>query len=254
MKVLICLLTLGRADYTVRVLQQNMMNAEADADLAWVDNGSNDEEIATISLEVHKHRAVFVKFNSFNNGIAGGWNQAMHYAEQNGYDAIVIFANDILLPQGWLKQMIKHVEAIPNTGMAGIHCVEHLPQAETINGLQVYPIYTAFGDCMIPMSAIKQVGYFNTDFDPYSMQDADYAVRLNAKGFVNYYIGGLKSEHIGHDVGKNDAYRAMKDKSLSTGLDKFNKWKGAYHKSENFYVPFDQMINYIIDMEQYFGE
>ena len=165
-------------------------------------------------------------------GIAAAINYGI--AQSQGYDAVVTLANDILMPDNWLKAMVLATMAIPNTGMCGIHCVEGLGDTETINGVTVHRSYTAFGNVLIPMAAIRKVGYFNTDYDPYGMQDADYAHRLLNTGHINYYLHGMKSQHLGHDVGQPSDYRRMKDEGLNAAGDKWGKW--TKHYEENGYT------------------
>lgn len=202
--------------------------------------------INIILLDYHRHQFTEqVKQRNFNNaghpfdytvidmcGIAAALNagikQSLHY------DAVVTMANDILMPDNWLKAMVLAAVSIPNTGMCGIHCVEGLGDTETINGVTVHPSYTSFGNVLIPMEAIRKVGMFNEDYDPYGMQDADFALRLNNSGFVNYYLHGLKSEHIGHDVGQPSDYRRMKDEGLSVSGAKWEYWNKHY--AENGYT------------------
>ncbi len=132
-------------------------------------------------------------------GISAAINKGIQASRD--YDAVVTMANDILMPDNWLYHMVQAANAIPNTGMVGVHCVEGLEPMTEINGVKVHINFTAFGNVLIPMKAINQIGLFNPDYDPYGMQDADYAYRLNNTGHVNYYLHGLKSEHLGHDVG-----------------------------------------------------
>lgn len=165
-------------------------------------------------------------------GIAAAINYGI--AQSQGYDAVVTLANDILMPDNWLKAMVLATMAIPNTGMCGIHCVEGLGDTETINGVTVHRSYTAFGNVLIPMAAIRKVGYFNTDYDPYGLHDSDYAHRLLNTGHINYYLHGLKSQHLGHDVGQPSDYRRMKDEGLALAQDKWGKW--TKHYEENGYT------------------
>ncbi len=183
--------------------------------------------VNVIFLDYHRHEfTARVKLRNFNNagypfdhvvidmkGISAAINTGIQLSK--GYDAVLTMANDILMPDNWLARMVDAAKAIPNTGMCGIHCVEGLGEKEIINGIEVHRSYTAFGNVLIPMTAINQIGYFNPDYDPYGMQDADFAYRLNNTGYINYYLHGLKSEHIGHDVGNGTEYRKMKDEGLS---------------------------------------
>lgn len=161
---------------------------------------------------------------AINEGLDKGWN----------YDAVVTCANDILMPDNWLKTMIGYVSLIPNTGMCGIHCVENAGTPENINGVLVNRAFTAFGNVMIPATAFKEIGYFSEEFDPYGMQDSDYAYRLNKSSFVNYYIPSITSNHIGHDVGQETDYRKMKDEGLNKAQDVWNKLTAWYDSTNNY--------------------
>jgi glycosyltransferase involved in cell wall biosynthesis len=173
-------------------------------------------------------------------GIASATNDGFDFAKKNGYDAIVYGANDIQLPNDWLKHMVHYAERIPNTGMCGIHCVEGLADQIEMNGLMIHPTYTAFANVLIPMKVIEDIGYMNEDHDPYGMQDSDYALRLNNSGYINYYIPNLKQEHIGHDVGNGTEYRKMKDDGLSLAGPKWGYWTKYYE--ENGYKINDRQI------------
>lgn len=185
MKVKVIFLDYLRHDFTDKVKQQNFNNAGYPFDYVVIDM----------------------------KGISAAINEGIRLSK--GYDAIVTMANDILMPDNWLLKMVEAVTAIPNTGMCGIHCVEGIGDVAEINGIKIHQSYTAFGNVMIPFSAINKIGYFNQDYDPYGTQDADYAFRLNNTGHINYYLHVLKSEHIGHDVGDESDYRKMKDNGLN---------------------------------------
>lgn len=207
MKVACLLLTLNRLELTKRCINQNLYNAGLSADVFLLDNGSQPENLASISDGYYP----FTQIRAFpeNVGIASAINAGIELAD--GYDAIVTLANDILMPPGWLEKMMEFAEKIPQSGMIGIHCVEGLPP---ITEKGVHEIFTPFGNVMITSAALQAAGKFNTDYDPYGMQDADYAYRLNKLGFVSYYLPGLSSEHIGADMGTDSEYRMMKNKGL----------------------------------------
>lgn len=186
-------------------------------------------------------------------GIAGAINYGMRYFFEDGqFDNVAICANDIIMPPGWLDKMIEANNAIPETGMSAIHCVEHLPQSQIINGIKVHPSWGVFGCSLITKKAFETIGYFNTDQDPYGMQDSDYSYRLTKAGFLNYYIHGLNSNHIGADVGNGSEYRKMKDEGLNKAGDIYNKWCRIYDTGK-LYLPYDQE-QYIIKMMQMYGE
>jgi GT2 family glycosyltransferase len=232
MNIACIFLTLNRPELTLKTIQHNFFNAEKDADVILIDNGSSFENLNLISDSYP-----FSKTYHFpqNKGIATAINKGIELAEH--YDGIVTLANDILMPKGWLRIMTEYAGKIPNTGMAGIHCVEHLPPLQSVNGIDVHLSYEkTFGNTLITKQAIQKIGRFNEDLDPYSNQDADYAYRLMKTGFINYYIPNLRSEHIGHDVGSGTDYRKMKDESLEANWKKHHEWLKHYDKTGNYYL------------------
>jgi GT2 family glycosyltransferase len=183
-------------------------------------------------------------------GISAAINQGIY--EAGDTDAVVTLANDILMPDQWLAQMVHHLERIPETGTCGFHTVENIGGLTNRGGLDVHEWPVAFGNIIIPRSTIEKVGYFNNDFDPYGTQDHDYATRCTMAGLIHYYIQGSRAEHIGHDVGNGTEYRKMKDDSLQLASAKTLYWN-QYYNREGFYLPYDQEA-LLIEKEQYFGE
>lgn len=212
--------------------------------------------VQIIFLNYHrKEYAERVKANNLNNagypfsiievdkkGISAAFNYGLQMSKE--FDAVVFMANDILMPDNWLFRMVEAAKAIPNTGTVGIHCVEGISEKqETINGVNIRRTYTAFGNVLHPMNAVRQIGYYNPDYDPYGMQDADYAYRLNNSGYINYYLDGLKAEHIGHDVGNGTEYRKMKDEGLAAAGEKWAKWTKHYEETKNYTIDLNDWPN-----------
>lgn len=167
-----------------------------------------------------------------------GISKAINYGifQSRTYDAVVTMANDILMPNSWLERMVQAMITIPNSGMIGIHTVESISEPTTINGLQVHIQEAAFGNVLIPMKAIDKIGYFNEAYDPYGMQDRDYSYRLQMTGHLNYYLSGLRAEHIGHDVGQDTPYRKMKDEGLSKCDYLWARETGKYQEENNYTI------------------
>ena len=186
-------------------------------------------------------------------GIAAAINYGLKYFfEDKDFKYVAICANDIVMPPGWLTKMVHDAEIITNTGLSAIHCVEGLPDEQTINGIKCHPAWGVFGSGLLTRQAFDKIGYFNTDQDPYGMQDSDYCYRLHKAGFTNYYTSILKAEHIGGDVGSGTEYRKMKDNGLSKAANIFGKWQKIYD-SGRLHLPYLQN-DYIIEMSQMYGE
>jgi GT2 family glycosyltransferase len=166
--------------------------------------------------------------NIEHKGISFSINEGIDYAKSIYADAVVLMANDILMPNGWLEKMVICASTIKNTGFVGIHCVEDRGTLTNIEGVQIELSEKVFGNVLLPMAAIDKIGYFNEDYDPYGVQDADYCYRLNKTGHINYYLPELSSTHIGHDVGDGSEYRKMKDDSLNIKWQRLNYWQQYY--------------------------
>lgn len=204
MNVTIILLDYLRHDHTETVKRVNLNNAGHPFELVTIDR----------------------------KGISAAINEGIHQAT----DSVVTMANDILMPNNWLYDMVRYAERIPNSGMVGIHTVES--QTNYNHELGIWEC-CPFGNVLITKEAIEKVGYFNLDLDPYSVNDMDYYNRCCLAGLRSYYIPG-KCEHIGHDVGEQTEYRKMKDRSLEQLWRRGEWWYNYYKKTGNIYLGYEQ--------------
>ena len=224
MNIAVILLSLNRNDLTKRVIDQNFKNSGYNADCFLVDNGSDHVpyQLYDWGYDLSKEK----------RGIAAGFNAGLRMTEN--YDAVCLLANDILLPQDWLSKWVMFSQRVSKTGIIGIHCVEELPPL--IDG--IHKTHVPFGNNFITRELIDTIGGYNEEYDPYGMQDRDYAERAIIAGFTNYYLPDLKSEHIGHDVGNGTEYRAMKDASLQKAQAVWEKYQPIYHEEKKLRCEF----------------
>lgn len=225
MNIAVILLTLNRNDLTKRVIDQNFYNSGYDADCYLIDNGSD-----IVPYTLYNWEGCNASFGK--RGIAAGVNVGLKMTK--GYDGVCILANDILLPTNWLKNWVMFSQRVSKTGIIGIHCVEELPPLQD----GVHKTHTPFGNNFLTRELIDTIGGYNTEYDPYGMQDRDYAERAIIAGFTNYYIPDLRSEHIGHDVGNGTEYRAMKDESLQRAQSVWEKYQPIYHTEKKLRCEF----------------
>lgn len=249
MNITCILLNLNRSDLAIKTIKNNLYNAGYSAKVYLIDNGSELSEYQKVLGSYPFTRAFHVEQNL---GVSAGLNLGIHFAIEDGADAVVTMANDILMPDNWLLNMARYASAIPETGTVGIHCVEQLGGVIRINGLNAHKAEVAFGNVLIPKRTIEEIGFYNTNFDPYGVQDADYAFRATQKGLVHYYIPDLSSIHIGHDVGNGTEYRKMKDESLEKVWKRAEQWRHWYGIN-GVYLPYDQEET-IINKQQFYGE
>jgi hypothetical protein len=185
-------------------------------------------------------------------GIAAATNYGLKYFFEKGAKYVAVCSNDIQLPNGWLNEMTKAADAIPETGINAIYCTLWHPPQQTVNGVTIRPNWEVFGVSLYTRKVWEAVGYLNTDFDPYGVLDMDYCYRSTKAGLMNYYIDGLTSNHLGLDAGDGSEYRKMKDEGLKRSLQRFGEWQKIYDKGY-VYLPFEQSKN-IIDNQQMYGE
>ena len=225
MNIAVILLNLNRNHLAKRVVDQNFKNAGYNADCFLVDNGSDE-----VPYDIYNWTNCNV--STKKRGIAAGVNAGLNMTR--AYDGVCILANDILLPDNWLSNWVMFAKRVSKTGIIGIHCVEDLPPL--VDG--IHKVHTPFGDNYFTRELIDTIGGYNTEYDPYGMQDRDYAERATIAGFTNYYIPDLRSDHIGHDVGNNTEYRQMKDESLQRAQAVWEKYQPIYHTEKNLYAHF----------------
>jgi GT2 family glycosyltransferase len=231
MNVACIFITCNRLDYTLQCIRQNFFNAEVNADVILIDNGSGPINFKTI-LDAYP----FTTYNrsQTNQGIAAAINKGLSMTKL--YDGVVLMANDILMPQGWLKEMLYWAEKIPRSGMVGIHCVESV---QPLSEKGVHETWCPFGNVLITRQAITEAGGFSPKYGLYGMDDSDFGYRTTQLGFKNYYIPNLKAEHIGHDMGEDSAYRKAKDESLAKAGQIYADNVAEYDRTGNYFVPFN---------------
>lgn len=229
MNIAVILLTQNRADLTKKVIDRNFYNSGYNAHCYLIDNGSDESQFNEINNYYDWH---YANWSLHKRGIGAGVNFGLSITQE--YDGVCLLANDILLPDNWLKKWVTYSQRIPNTGIIGIHCVEELPPL--VDG--VHKAHTPFGDNFLTRELIDAIGGYNKEYDPYGMQDRDYAERATLAGFTNYYLPELRSEHIGHDVGNGTEYRRMKDESLQRAQAVWEKYQPIYHTEKKLRCEF----------------
>jgi GT2 family glycosyltransferase len=227
--VSLILLTIDRYELTKEIVSDTLHKANYPYELLICDNGSQDKRlidyINILSPEV------FVQ-NKINKGVAKMQNLLI---SQSKGDYICLIGNDIRMPHNWLSSIVDTYQAIPNSGIAGIHCVEKLYEPQTINNKLIHP-GNVFATMLYSRNVLNKVGKICEDYHPYGLEDSDYNIRVNGSGFISYYLGGLQSIHEGSDMHLDTDYRKMKSDSLQNNSDKFNLNVKKYYETNNYYL------------------
>jgi len=205
---------MDRYEETKRTLDVNLSNhgAEVEIELLWCDNGSQDPRMFTL---VDKYKPAYFRGNKTNEGVARGFNQL--YLRSGG-DYIVLMGNDIVMPKGWLKEMIAYADFVPKSGLIGVKCTAEIPilssKFNCFGHFLDQKIDKVFGDTLFRRELVEDLGLFCEQFDVYGLEDSNFNDRVNLAGYNSLYVPNMVSDHIGGDVGTASDYRKMKDQSL----------------------------------------
>ena len=217
-----------------RCLGPSLKVAGYDYELLSCDNGSREQKVIEYVASL---KPVFHQLNSSNLGYAPCLNQMLLRAKG---DYLCVLDPDIELPSGWLARLVECNQAIPNSGVCGVHCLFGIPEAKTINGASVRPDECVFGVKFFSRAVLDKVGYYVEEFSPYGLEDRDYLRRVIRSGFTNYYVDGLSSTH--HGAGQTGEYRKLKDVCLEKFWRKFEANLVEYDKTGNYYVGPPKML------------
>lgn len=229
MKVSLILLTIDRYEMTRKVLSTILPNAGYEYELLVCDNGSKDHRVIDYIKSLNP--AVHILHDE-NKGMQ--YSQNLLLTKATG-DYLCFIGNDIMLPNGWLKELVVMNQNIPDSGISGIWCVMHKPDITVVNGNKIRQNESVFGTMFFNRAWFEKVGYVCEYFSPYGMDDSEYSFRSTRLGFRNYYLANKFSQHIGHDVGENSEYRKMKDLALSKAEQLFKIRCENMDKDEFYY-------------------
>lgn len=213
MKVSFLMLTIDRYEITKKVWENNLINTHNfDLEFLICDNGSEDKRI----IDYFKPIAKYHRVNFKNEGIAKAFNQL--YLRSSG-EYIVCMGNDIALPYNWLSTAISYLDKIHNPGLCGFDWGHSsLPPLSERFGIQAHwtnkEFHKVFGSWIFKRSLIDDLGFFYDNFDKYGLEDSEFNERVFRSGYNSFYLPGMKSEHLCHDVGQSSEYRKMKDIAL----------------------------------------
>jgi GT2 family glycosyltransferase len=176
-----------------------------------VDNASDNSEGARLKSlfpEVHLIQ------NDRNRGFAGGNNDGIRWALQQGYDYIINLNNDCIVEQKWLGRLVKGLQAsgadfassliayYPETHLvcsdenmllpdgSGL-VINHCKPVEPARGIR--PVFSASGAASLYSAAclegvkLRDDQFFDELYFAY-LEDLDLGIRLNSKGFKGVCI------------------------------------------------------------------
>lgn len=209
MKISLIMLTIDRAEMTMRVTDENLRRIGVPYELIVIDNGSTDPALK----EWIKERAHIYRFNAQNEGVARMQNWGMF---QSGAYFISLLGNDIEMPHDWGKKMVHAHKRLAGLGSVGIDCLGFTNGKEITEraGIRFYHMDNAFGTVVFSRLLTRQLGFLCNRFHPYGLEDSDWHHRTRQAGYFHAMLADETSIHVGHDVKEQSVYRAMKWESL----------------------------------------
>lgn len=203
-KISVLFLTFNRPDKALITLDLNLASAGIPRDeieLLICDQGTKDEHFIELLKQTNPD---YIRLNVYNEGIARALNQLIIRATTNYF---FFMPDDILLPKNWASELLRHVEAIPGSGIVGFEGQDLvLPEVEC-GGLTIRcnanpqdyltDSVQVFGATLMTRNMIDVIGGYCEEYHPYGLEDSDLCFRCVLAGFLCYYIPNLKFNHIG---------------------------------------------------------
>jgi GT2 family glycosyltransferase len=227
--VAIIVLNWNGLDDTIACLQSLQKSGYANYRIVVVDNGSNGNQgtrIHRIFPQVHLIQ------NITNRGFAGGNNDGIRWAIENGFDYVVNLNNDCIVESDWLERLVSGVESrgadfassrimyYPETHLicsdenvllpdgSGL-VVNHLKTANPKSSIR--PILSASGAASIySIRCLKAVelldGQFFDELYFAYLEDLDLGIRVNTLGFKGVCIPNAV---VYHKESRTSGYRSF---------------------------------------------
>lgn len=238
MKVSLILLTHNRIDAVKHCFLHNYNSAGYDYhEVIHVDNGS----LQSVSEMMRDYYNVEIQVQHQQNlGVSRGYNRGYLLATGSH---VLITGMDRLLPENWLKTLIRYFETIPQTGVISIYgppirenddykISRYQGHDLTINDLTIQPSIP-FEARMCSREFFLKCGFLREDFDTYGYEDNEWGMRANRvaheNGLINYIIPGLNAEHYKEDADfimpNGQKHRDYKDSFLEGNRKRYEKIK-----------------------------
>lgn len=206
--IYIVMVNYNSSDDTLECVKSISHNNYKDYKVVIIDNCSR--EVEKDKLSVLKDECILI-YSDKNIGWAPGCNIGMHRAVEDGADYVMLLNNDTLVDPNFLTAFFDNMNRFPSFGMvsskinyesrrdliwsAGGHYNKY--RCTGIMGKYKQPDHEPKGlveeatfltgcSVLIPVSAIKEVGYFDESYFMYA-DDLEYSRRFLKYGYKLYY-------------------------------------------------------------------
>lgn len=230
MKLLICLVTYNRQEYTRRTLKSLWANTSDDADysIIVVDNASNDGTKEYLKQLYHRGRInnLILNYDNYYPGKACnlGWTRGLEEYEATH---LMRLDNDMQFEKHWDKRVEEYFKAIPELGQLGIdHEAIETPQSalykRVINGFGINEWPGCVGGPCIIQRKLWDDGLrwpemrWDDGRNSPAQEDSAFSKNIQDRG----YLVGHTEEEVGRTFATKDNWRQDKDYYLKTMKDR----------------------------------
>jgi GT2 family glycosyltransferase len=232
------IVTFNRLQLTKTTIKDLYKTAGREFNLVIVDNGSTDGTVEYLK----SLKDITLILNNKNKGIAIGRNIALLEADKLKTDYFCTADNDVKMPDGWLEECIKILEANKGYGAIGVSFEPKPYPLVTKNGYTFQD--KSAGNLGTAISVFRKqlhqmIGFFNTEYSEfYGLEDSDFFMRARVAGFKLGYIEKM-GIHLGEDNNEVNEYRKFKTQQHDSYVDVFKKNCGLYvNRTKPIYIPF----------------
>jgi len=183
--------------------------------IVFVDNASTD---GSLELVRARYPDLVYLVSTVNEGYGGGNNRGLRWALEQGFDAMLVVNNDVVLPPGQLALLVAALSDA-SVGLVGPRVLKHedpsrvwaaggrLTWRQNLttlrgNGQPDGPRWQAtaevdyvVGCCLLVRRAVlERAGFFDADFFAYT-EDVDFGLRAGRAGFRALCVGAARALH-----------------------------------------------------------
>ena len=242
---ILMMVTYDRLELTKKTIESLLKSTARQFSLVIVDNGSSDgtpEYLTTLpTLCDEPLREVHLILLKENKGIAIGRNLALKKADELKPTWYCTIDNDVQMPQGWLEDSIKILEANKGYGAIGVNFEPTPYPLVTQNGctFQDKPAGNLGTACMVFRKQLHQmIGFFNTEYNKYGLEDSDFGIRARVANFKLGYVRQM-GVHLGEDNHEVNEYRKFKTQQHDELVGVFRRNCGLYmNRKKPIHIPF----------------
>ncbi|HRQ37261.1 MAG TPA: glycosyltransferase family 2 protein [Chloroflexota bacterium] len=235
--IAVIILTYNQCQKTMNVVESLLAIKEPPFQILVWDNGSQDDTAVTLS---HTFPTITVHQHNQNLGVASGRNAAAALATQLWQPTHLLFLdNDMRVEADFVKGLYAPFQEDTAVGQTQAKLrFMHDPQrlndggGNTINftfgqflpvGFNeidrgqydtIQPCICCGGAMMVRRDVFEQLGGFDSIFDPFGPEDADFSLRLQKAGYRSLYAPQAVAYHeVSHTFGKGYSENYARHKS-----------------------------------------